>query len=263
MNKVSQWLLGFSLALSLMSGYANTAQAADEVSEITRDLFGLWIEDWIEDWQDGAKETSEFPLGLHVFFNSGYQHSELGPLNSALKKQGYTSLGEDLWSSGGAMQLVAWHMIYEVEGQAAIHAPINNEDYQALAITGNTFFNVGYEFKPMKGLRIYPVLGVGASVLDLYFVRRSRLPSFDEFVSNPGWNGAINNTMFALNLGVGLELQGWLGTLGLRGGYIFHPIGSSWWSNGTSNNSSQNPVLLPNGPEMALNGPYLKLVAGF
>lgn len=255
MNKAKQLFLAFGIALSLNSGYVETAQAADEFSEITQDLFELWF--------DSLEDDAEFPIGFHVLFNSGYQRSDLSPLNSALKKQGYTPLGPDLWSSGGAMQLVAWHMIYEIEGQAAIHAPINNADYQSLAVTGNTFFNVGYEFKPIKGLRIYPVLGVGASVLDLYFVRRSRLPSFEEFVSNPGWSGAINNTMFALNVGLGLELQGWLGTLGLRGGYIFHPIGSSWWSNGTSNNSTQNPILLPNGPEMALNGPYLKLVAGF
>lgn len=220
MQKVKQWLLMLGMALSLSSAYVSSAQAGDEFSEITQDLFELWFDSWEED--------TEFPIGFHVLFNSGYQRSDLSPLNRELQKQGYSALGPDLWSTGGAMQLVAWHMIYEVEGQAAIHAPINNADYQALAIAGNTFFNVGYEFKPVKWFRVYPVLGIGASVLDLYFVRRGRLPSFDEFVANPGWNGAINNTMFALNVGLGLELQGWLGTLGLRGGYVFHPVGSSW-----------------------------------
>lgn len=259
MKKSTVFGLILTLTLSLSSGYPNTAQAKEKTSETAKDMFDLWFENW--------EQKTEFPFGFHVLFNSGYQRSDLSPLNTPLQKQGYNTLGPDLWSSGGAMQLVAWHIIYEFDGQVAIHTPINNDDYQAMVVAGNTFFNVGYEFKPTKELRIYPLLGVGMSFLDLSFARRSRLPSFDEFVSNPGWNGTINNTMFALNMGMGLEFQSWLGTLGLRTGYIFHPIGSSWWSNGSSNSNNtqnnSNPMLLSNGPEMALNGPYLKLVMGF
>ena len=207
MRSVRALFLVCGMALGLSSGYMQTAQ---------------------------AEENTEFPVELHLLFNSGYQYSELSPLNTALQKQDYSPLGPHLWSSGGAMQLVAWRMIYEFEGQMAIHAPISNSDYQARVLTGNSFFNIGYEFKPVNGLRIYPLIGLGASFLDLSFSQRSRLPSFDEFVSNPGWNGTINNSMFALNIGLGLELQGWLGTIGLRGGYVFHPIGSSGWSSGSS-----------------------------
>lgn len=244
MKKASTLLLMIAVTMGLSNGYMKASHAAEHEF--------LW------------EDNNELPMGLHLFFNSGYQHSDLSPLNAALQKQNYSPLGPNLWSSGGAMQLVAWRMIYEVEGQVAIHAPINNPDYQAMVMTGNSFFNVGYEFKPVKALRIYPLLGIGASFLDVSFTRRSRLPSFDEFLSNPGWNGKINNTLFALNVGVGLELQGWLGSVGLRGGYIFHPMGSSWWGTGSSEDqNTKDPTLLSNGPEMALNGPYLKLVVGF
>lgn len=216
-------------------------------------------------------EDEEFPIAFHALFSTGYQQTDLPALSQALQDRGYGAISPDFWSAGGMFQTVAWNVIAEFEGQSGVNMPLLNDDFWAQVSAGNFFVNLGYQFKPLENLRIYPLVGIGASFVDVRFTRLARVYDFDAFLDQPGWYGQMNNTALSLNLGLGLELQGWLGTLGLRGGYVWSPIPSAWWSNSafdtdnddTSSARDARNALLLNGPGMAPQGPYLKLVFGF
>lgn len=224
-----------------------------------KDLVDLWLESLVD-------PDVRHPIHFHMLFSGGYQNSDLNGLQQSLRDRGYRTLGQDFWGGGGSIQMVAWNVVTEFEGAASLTMPVTDDDYWLLATAGNTFFNLGYQFEPHPNLRIYPLVGIGLSFLELQFIRRSVMPTFGEFLDSPLRNGNLNNQIFALNLGLGLEWQGWLGRMGLRGGYIFHPIAGNWWTSTSAynnSNNSNNELLLADGPSMRMDGPYLKLVIGF
>ncbi len=213
---------------------------------------------WLED--DG--------LGFHTTFSIGYQGSNLQALNQALNKQGYSSLSEHALSFGGAMQFRVFHVLSEFEGQVNLLTPTLNSNYSLQATSGLFFINLGYVFRPLRNLNIYPLVGIGAAMLDLNFTQRNTALSFDDFLKNPGRQGDLNNMMLAFNLGLGIDWLGdWFGLIGLRAGYIFTPWGSNWWTInqiGSDNSDSSNyGYPISNGPTLGLAGPYLRLNLGF
>ncbi len=213
-----------------------------------------------------ALTDEDWPIAFHALFSTGYQNTALPALSQALQERGYGAINSDFWSAGGMFQIVAWNVVTEFEGQAGVNLPLTNDDFWAQVSAGNVFVNVGYQFKPLENLRIYPLVGIGASFVDVRFTRLVRVPDFDAFLDQPGWYGQMGNSALSFNLGLGMELQGWLGTLGLRAGYVWSPLPSAWWStavfNSDNDDNDQNALLL-NGPGMAPQGPYLKLVFGF
>ncbi|MBF2052120.1 MAG: hypothetical protein IGS03_01495 [Candidatus Sericytochromatia bacterium] len=241
---------------------AETAPAAEapppavEAPADDEDLAELWLESLVD-------PDVRHPIHFHMLFSGGYQNSNLSGLQQVLSDRGYRNLGQDFWGGGGSVQMVAWNVVTEFEGMASLTMPVINDDYWLLATAGNTFFNLGYQFEPHPNLRIYPLVGLGLSFMDLQFVRRSVMPTFGEFLDNPLWSGNMANQIFALNLGLGLEWQGWLGRVGLRGGYIFHPIAGNWWTTNAPDDNINRQLLLADGPSMRMDGPYLKLVIGF
>lgn len=236
------------------------AAAADEITlppaAPEPDPLDLWLESLVD-------PDTRHPIHFHMLFHGGYQRSSLAGLQTALSDRGYSSLSEDFWSGGGAFQMVAWNVVTEFEGSGAMTMPVINEQNWLMALAGNTFFNLGYQFEPHPNLRIYPLVGIGLSFMELQFMRRALAPTFGEFLDNPLWSGRMGNQIFALNLGLGLEWQGWLGRVGLRGGYLFHPVPGNWWTTSSPHDNVNREILLADGPPMRMDGPYLRLVIGF
>lgn len=209
----------------------------------------------------------EFPFDLNLLFNIGYSRSELSGLNTALQAKGYSPFGEHMLSMGGSMQFIAWNVMTEFEGNFGITAPSLNNDYFVNLTNGSLLLNLGYQFKPTPNLRIYPLVGIGAGLLDMSFTRRSLSPSFDEFLSNPGRQGRIGALLLALNAGVGLDWRwDWGFQVGLRGGYLWTPP-SNWWSMtdiySDSDNDNQRSYPVAGGPSISMSGPYLRMMIGF
>ncbi len=224
-----------------------------------------WFDETDEMWDEIFE--GDFPFEFHLLAHSGYQYSNLQTLNSALSAQGYTpNMNSNLWSAGGAMQFVAWNVIFEFDGQTALSTPVYSDKYFALLNTGNSFFNMGYQWRPWSWLRIYPIAGVGQSFAILNFSRRDVLPDFNSFLQEPGWRGNLAYNSMALNIGLGIEWENWFGRVGLRGGYIFHPLGENNWfvSTPSGDDDSINRLApVAGGPSMRLDGPYLRFVVGF
>ncbi len=206
----------------------------------------------------------DFPLDLNMLFHTGYSRYDLSSLNQVMQAKGYTPFSEHMFALGGSLQFVTWNFITEFEGNVAIGAPTLNDTYFSNLFAGNVLLNFGYQFKPLKALRIYPIVGVGLGFAQLDFTRRNFLPSFDEFLSNPGRQGQINNLLFTLNAGLGIDwVWDWGGQIGLRGGYLWTPP-SNWWDiqDVRGDDSSRN-LPVAGGPSMSLSGPYLRLMIGF
>lgn len=210
--------------------------------------------------------AEEFPFDLNLLFNLGYNRYGLETLNTAMRDKGYSNFGENMLSLGGSLQFITWNVLTEFEGNVGLTTPSFNSDYQVNLTTGNFLLNLGYQFKPLRELSIYPLLGIGVGFLDMDFRSRKLFPSFDEFLSNPGRQSRLGNVFLTLNLGLGIDWRwGWGFQAGLRGGWLWTPP-SNWWgmSNVYSNSDgSSNSVNLAGGPEITLGGPYLKLMLGF
>lgn len=220
---------------------------------------------WEGIWGNDESQASDFPFEMHILFSPGYQRLNLSNINPLMTQRGYAAFEENMVAFGGSFQMIWWNVLTEWEGGASLTAPVSNQDFVAQLYSGYFFMNLGYRFKPLKNLSIYPLLGLGINTLDLNFTRRALLPSLDDFLDNPGWQGSISNTLFAINLGLGLDWHwDWVGTLGLRGGYILNPFAGNWWTlNDLQSNEDRQGPPLSNGPATSLSGPYVRLNLGF
>lgn len=171
------------------------------------------------------------PLGGHLLFSPGYQHLNLQTLFSSLEKQNYSGISQENLALNGSLQFIFWHLLTEFEGGVNLSAPVANSDYWLQLMADTFFVNLGYEFRPLKNLSIYPLVGLGMSSVNLKFTRRNLLPDFDTFLAQPGWQGQLDNSLLAINLGLGIDWHwDWGITLGLRGGYVLTPLSGNGWS---------------------------------
>lgn len=214
----------------------------------------------------GWRCDEDFPFDLHLLFNLGYSRYGLTDLNKTLQAKGYSAFGENSLALGGSMQFSFWNVLTEFDTNFALTAPSLNDSYISSLTEGNFLLNLGYQFKPVRQLRIYPLLGIGLGFLDMSFRRRAILPSFDEFLTNPGRQGKISNLFLTLNAGLGIDwVSDWGVQIGLRGGYLWTPPSNWWQLQDISSNNDDNNRSLPvaGGPEISLSGPYVKVMMGF
>lgn len=206
----------------------------------------------------------DLPISLNMLFNTGYSRYNLSELNQVMQGKGYSAFSENLFSVGGSMQLVAWNFLTELEGNVAFGAPSINDTYYTNLSAGNVLLNFGYQLKPVKELSIYPIVGLGIGIAQLDFTRRNLLPSFDEFLTNPGRQGQISNLLFTLNAGVGIDWEwDWGAQIGIRGGYLWTPP-SNWWDiQDVRDDDNSRSLAVAGGPSISLSGPYVRVMLGF
>lgn len=251
----------FALALLLAVNLASPALAVDKTKKHPQPTPSAEPADSCE---APCPPDDDFPVDLNLLFDVGYSQYNLSALNQVMTAKGYNAFSEHNLALGAGTQLILWHVITEFETHFAFNAPVLNDDYVANLGLGHFLLNVGYQFRPIPQLSLYPLVGIGLGFLDLNFRRRAQLPSFDEFLANPGRQGRISDLFLALNAGLGLDwISDWGFQIGLRGGYLWTPP-SNWWQIqdvGNSDNSVTTPVA--GGPDISLSGPYFKLMLGF
>lgn len=208
--------------------------------------------------------NAELPITFHVLFSGGYQRVPMGTLASRLDSQGYSSLPQDFLTIGASVQMLAWDVMTEFEGQAGIAWPLSHPDYWLNMSANQTFFNLGYRFYPTEQLSIYPLVGLGVSILELNFVRTAVPTDFDEALVMPAQQGQLSHRAVALNLGLGVDWHwGNWGLLGLRGGIIWLPAAGAWTISASPNDRFNRRAAIANGPELGHIAPYLRLNIGF
>jgi hypothetical protein len=118
--------------------------------------------------------------------------------------------------------------------------------------------NIGFDLVNSERIDLYPLLGVGGGILNLYV--RDKEKTFAQF--SPGASTPINmyQSTLLLNAGLGFDLispmkfDGKSRSVGLRIGYMFDPTTKSAWQ--------QNGTKVTNGPAPDLSGLYVKLILG-
>lgn len=224
----------------------------------------------------------EFDASGFMFL--GGQQTQFTNLNSSLSGAGYSQLSPWNMSFGGGAHIVFHGFLFEFTGEGFLSTNIFNINptsaKQVWVDAGTFLFNIGYAVYPVKNLKIYPIIGLGAGDLTLrFFENKTNLPpTFKQILDSPGRFSSISNTIFLLNAGLGIDYRipifdeedfGFI--IGLRGGYLFSPIPSNFWllnnafgataNSSSSTNNGQFPIA--GGPGTSITGPYLKLTLGF
>ncbi len=131
--------------------------------------------------------------------------------------RGYPAQRIEFASSGAGVRTVGKRgLVVGTEGHAIVDEDVSHGYESALGL-GYQLVNLGYLFR-VRGVRVYPVFGVGALGYALNITDRANTNRAEV---------RLSRSSFLLNLGLGAELQigGRYGiTIGLRAGYIIAPF---------------------------------------
>jgi hypothetical protein len=207
--------------------------------------------DW-KDWKGSARG----------YFMIGGLQTDLGDFNDDLSRFGYEDMDDKFFSLGGGGHVVKNGLIFGIEGHGFMGEEKLNQGYNTRLIGGYGFVNIGYELINYKNFSLYPLIGLGGGAIEYSMVQDARL-SFDDVLADPGRTITLRNAGFMIQAALGTEFfypmhsnehHEWGLVFGLRGGYVFTPITSDWWANEDK---------ISGGPDLGINGPYLRLTIGF
>jgi hypothetical protein len=129
---------------------------------------------------------------------------------------------------------------------------------------GYGFFDVGYMVIKHKGLRLYPMVGIGGGGITLRMAPLGvTSPTFDDVITDPKREANVTMGGLAFNFALGLECfvetkdgkekrPGGL-HFGIRAGYLFMPGKADW---------KLEDLDVIGGPDIRLNGYYIQAVFG-
>jgi len=211
-------------------------------------------------------ETSEKRGEGRGYLMIGGNQLDMDDLNSRLKDNGFTRFSDNYLSlGGGGHAIVNDRIVIGGEGHALLgrtkSSTVRDTDYGSKFSAGYGFFDLGYVLLRSGGLDAYPVLGIGGGGVSMNIVE-SEVGSFDSLLENPSRGSKLSTWDFMINLGFGIDYLLLLGgneegegglVLGLRGGYLYSPFEADWKFEGET---------LPGGPDLGINGPYIRLLIG-
>ncbi len=194
------------------------------------------------------------------FFAVGTQFTDLAPLNDRLSGAGYPTFASEMVSlGGGGYGVVANRLMLGGEGHGLLTADGSFRGRNVSVGGGYGLFNLGYLFRPASGLRVYPLLGLGAGGLQLDIKNEGTADTFDDVLNDPSRSASVGQASVLVSLGGGLEYQfgtpgeGRTARLGVRAGYMISALSSDWQLGNSS---------LAGGPDASMQGPFLRLTIG-
>jgi hypothetical protein len=186
---------------------------------------------------------------------------DIGRLSTALERSGYSGFSGDFFTLGGGGHVVIGRLVLGGEGHGFSGKSSGNARFKTALSGGCGFFNLGYVLYSGKGLRIYPLCGLGAGSITLNITDR-RTASFEDVLDDPGRSARLSTSGFLLNLG--LQAEKFIGfgsrsrgegglVIGVRAGYTFAPVKGGW---------ELEKMEIEGGPGTAFAGPYIRLIIG-
>lgn len=198
-------------------------------------------------------------VGGSGFFALGGNAVDLSPLNNRLQQAGYPTFPSELFAvGGGGYGVVSGRLLIGGEGYGLV-AP--SRGYQGRDVSlggGYGLFTLGYRFRAADGLRVYPQVGIGGGGLSLD-IGSTEEGQFDDVLADPNRGATLEKGSMLVSLGAGLEYRfrpsasdgGFL--VGLRVGYLLSPYDTDW---------TLDEQRLSGGPDVALGGPFVRLIIG-
>jgi hypothetical protein len=198
------------------------------------------------------------------FFQVGLLRLDLDDLNSDLTGAGYPSFDRDALTLGGGGYGSHGRLLIGGEGHAILGGDKTTTDGARRLSLGGGYglFRVGYVAVSRGGLDVFPLLGIGGGAMSISIAERSA-PTFDEVLTDPERAANLSTGMFLMDLALGANYRiavsgedddpgGFL--IGVQVGYTFAPGSSSWTLDEVNN--------VAGGPELQIEGPYVRLSLG-
>lgn len=198
--------------------------------------------------------------GWRLNFLIGWSQLDLDELNSTLEAAGYSTFSGSSMSLGGGLSVFIsrwWVSGSVLDGRAEDGSGAGGDLATSLA-SWSLSFQGGYVVFASGGLRLFPLIGVGADFLRLKIID-AVTTSFSEVLADPT-GSQLNLELFLFELGLGADFVTPMGlwvapiTLGVRGGYRLALSDDRW----TLDNGSE----LSGGPKLEREGPFVQLQIG-
>lgn len=203
------------------------------------------------------------------YLSIGWGTLDLAALNTSLTDRGYPSFPERRLTIGAGGHGIRGRWILGGEGHAFVgkttDAIRTGQNYETALNGGYGFFNVGYLAMQRGHLHAYPFAGIGGAGAQLR-IRESSAPTFDDVLRDPGRSASLTTGGLVLQFGIAVDQLFVLQSresaaqssqaglvFGLRLGYAFMPAQSAW---------RQNSTRVASGPDVGIDGPYIRFVVG-
>ncbi len=200
------------------------------------------------------------PHGGAGYFMIGGTLPDLGALNGALERGGYSRFPRSFFTMGGGGHAFIGRLILGGEGQTLLERGRTSAGRESVLSGGCGFFNVGYAVHSGDGLEVFPLIGVGAGSLNLKIAGRDPV-SFEDVLQDPGRSARLQKSGFLMQ--AALAADRWLRSgrgngrgglfIGIRAGYVFAPAGGAWELEGLE---------AEGGPKAGWSGPYIRISIG-
>jgi len=207
-----------------------------------------------------AAAADHLPRGGAGYFMIGGSFLDLGGLNAALERGGYSAFSGSFLTVGGGGHALIGRLILGGEGQSIMEKSGSRGDTKTVVSGGCGFFDIGYVVHSGRGLLVYPLFGVGAGSIDLKISGRETA-LFEEVLVDPGRSARLQTSGFLMQVALGADR--WMGPAGrdrrrgffiaVRAGYVFAPVKGAWEIEGTE---------IGGGPGVGWTGPYLRISIG-
>lgn len=188
-----------------------------------------------------------------LFFTGGLHRMELDELNQRLRARGLPAFSDDLVALGVGLDSRSGSWLL---GGEALLFLAEEESGGGLDRSLDGRFGVveaGYAVPLAAGFRVYPMLGAGWSDLKLAVSQGDAVP-FDDVLEGASTGAEVSTGGLIFQPGLGADLVTGGFTVGIRGGWIFSPGTAEW---------SSDDVAVEDGPDIGLEGPFLRATLGF
>ncbi len=206
------------------------------------------------------KPTTSAGMGYSLY---GTNRLDIEDLNTSLKNNGYTKFSTNFFCvGGGGHGLINDKWIIGGEGQTLLGEDKVRGNYKSSIYAASGFVNLGYIVYELSGLKVYPLIGIGAGGLNFSISQDLNSLSFNEILDDPERSVQISTSEFLIQVSLGVDYlltlaqdedgQGGL-VFGLRAGYCLSPFQSDWM---------MGDLQISGAPETGMTGPYIRFMFG-
>jgi len=200
----------------------------------------------------------------NLYFLGGVGFFDLDGINGRLGRAGYSELDNPTLSLGFGTDVSIGRLILGAEWQwlRNVGTEAARDDIRADISSNYWLFRVGLDAVKWRGLRVYPLLGIGSGVTR-FTVTSEAGADFDDVLDAPTRDLRMTQRGLLLDASLGVdyrfkvretEYKSSFFTVGLRGGYLFAPYSGKWRTSSAE---------ISGGPDMMSSGPTVQLLLGF
>ena len=216
-----------------------------------------------------AAGAQAVPAGSHApagygYFQAGTLGLDLDELNARLSAAGLPGLDGSVPMWGGAGYGIVGRFHLGGVGHGGLDPAAIGGSTRVGLKGGYGLARAKYEALSAGGFTVLPAVGMGAGALSLSLSDLAA-PTFDEVLDDPGRGSTLSTgLMFLVDVGLAVDYRlalsrsdegaAWGLALGLEGGYLLTPGGTSWTLDGINGVSG--------GPDLGIEGFYLWLSIG-